>query len=124
MSGAGYGRARANARVREDADRMCRRPWLESREAGRQGAQDAKRISSFVYSMAMQNRTVGVVEVANLLAHSRDYQTTRHGDSRPTKDEIQRARYALETLAKTNKALRRYIDYHITEEAHHEPQQS
>lgn len=105
---------RAAVRIRPklgDAKAMTRRPWLERHEAARLGAQDARRVSSFVYSKALAGQTVNETEVAILLANSRDYMDTSRGTRRPTDDERERARYALRELAKSSRKLRRFIRF-------------
>lgn len=103
---------RAAVRIRPklgDAKAMTRRPWLERHEAARVGAQDARRISSYVYSKALSGQTVSQAEVAILLSNSRNFVDTSHGTRRPTRDERERARFALRELTKHNPQLRKCI---------------
>lgn len=92
-----------------DAKAMTRRPWLKRHEAARVGAQDAKRVSSFVFSKVLAGQTVTENEIAILLANSRDYMDTSRGTRRPTDDERERARLALRELSRHNPQLRKCI---------------
>lgn len=73
------------------------------------GAMDARRISSYVYSKALSGQTVSEAEVATFLSNSRDYVDASRGTRRPTRDERERARYALRELTKHNPKLRKCI---------------
>ena len=113
MSGGGGSRRRTRLHpARRDAETMARRPWLDAQEAGRVGREDAKRISAYCYSRALAGEDVTVVEVARLLARSRDYVTTqggRDGGTSPTKDELARARFGLQELVRRSPRLKKFI---------------
>lgn len=106
---AGYRNGVRVRRGRPDASLMTRRPWLEKHEAKRQAAMDARRISSYVYARVLAGESVTLHEVAALLANCREYVDTSRGTRRPTEGECERARFALETLCKHNKQLRRFV---------------
>ena len=109
---AGYRRAVRLRDAKADANKMCSRPWMDKLQAQRQGVRDAKRIQAFVYARVLAGDSVGVIEAARMLARGREYITTMGGmdaGTRPTHDEMERARLALSELGKHNKQLKRHI---------------
>ncbi|MBR3317958.1 MAG: hypothetical protein IKG21_09115 [Atopobiaceae bacterium] len=88
---------------------MTHRPWLDKHEAKAQGYVDARRVSSFVFGRTLLGEEVTEREVSILLANTRSRIDTMRNTRRPTKDERQRARLALEMLCANNSTLRKFV---------------